>query len=230
MKANDLIQLGLALGSIDNLDDLKKEISTVIHSIGFEFYSVVAHNFKGFTKEEVFFMHNYPDEWKDHYFSNNYFEIDPANDAASSDQPIFKWTAAAESEVIRAASDFGICSGITIPIIEPGSPGFVSYASRDKTMEDEMEIAAYFASPYIYGATVNIIKFGAFNEEYSLTKREVECLKWVSDGKTSWEVSVILSISERTVLFHLTNIQKKLNTTNRLQSVAKSIVMGLITP
>jgi DNA-binding CsgD family transcriptional regulator len=38
---------------------------------------------------------------------------------------------------------------------------------------------------------------------YTLSNREIEVLKWAALGKTSWEMSMILEISERTVNFHL---------------------------
>ena len=40
--------------------------------------------------------------------------------------------------------------------------------------------------------------------------------------------AVIMSISERTVLFHLSNIQQKLQTTSRAHSVAKAAILGLL--
>ena len=61
-----------------------------------------------------------------------------------------------------------------------------------------------------------------------LTKREVEILKWAKEGKTSFETSVILSISERTVNFHVGNILKKLNAINRVQAVAAALERGII--
>ena len=35
-----------------------------------------------------------------------------------------------------------------------------------------------------------------------LSARELDCLKWTAEGKTAWEASVILGITERTVRFH----------------------------
>ena len=58
--------------------------------------------------------------------------------------------------------------------------------------------------------------------------REREILRWAADGKTSWEVSVILNISERTVKFHLTQASLKLNAVNRTAAVAKALARGLI--
>jgi LuxR family transcriptional activator of bioluminescence operon len=63
-----------------------------------------------------------------------------------------------------------------------------------------------------------------------LTDREKECLLWAAEGKTSWEASQILGISERTVIFHLQNASDKLGVNNRQQAVARAIAMGMILP
>lgn len=44
-----------------------------------------------------------------------------------------------------------------------------------------------------------------------LSKREVECLHWLEQGKSCEEIGIILNISGRTVESHLTRIKKKLN-------------------
>ncbi len=53
-----------------------------------------------------------------------------------------------------------------------------------------------------------------------LTSKESEVMQWAIKGKTSWEIGKILSISERTVKFHLANIYTKFNVTNRVQAVS----------
>ena len=55
-----------------------------------------------------------------------------------------------------------------------------------------------------------------------LTPRENEVLRWVGEGKNNWEIGSILSISERTVKFHLANIFRKLDVLNRAQAVASA--------
>lgn len=56
-----------------------------------------------------------------------------------------------------------------------------------------------------------------------LSNKETEVLRWVEEGKTNWEVSIILGISERTVKFHLSNIFKKYQVSNRIQAIIKNI-------
>lgn len=61
-----------------------------------------------------------------------------------------------------------------------------------------------------------------------ISARELDCLTWVAAGKSAWEASVILGISERTVRFHLNSAREKLNCTTTTQAVAKVVAQKLI--
>ena len=61
-----------------------------------------------------------------------------------------------------------------------------------------------------------------------LTGREKDVLTWVSRGKTSAEIAIILGLSERTVNFHCDRAMRRLDVVNRTQAVAKAITRGLI--
>lgn len=61
-----------------------------------------------------------------------------------------------------------------------------------------------------------------------LTARELEVLKWTSQGKTSSEIADILSLSDHTVNAYLNKAIKKLDCVNRTQLVAKAIRLRLI--
>ena len=61
-----------------------------------------------------------------------------------------------------------------------------------------------------------------------LSERELECLEWVSLGKTSWETALILGVSERTINFHLLNAAKKLNVYGRQAAVAFALRQNLL--
>lgn len=62
----------------------------------------------------------------------------------------------------------------------------------------------------------------------ALTLRERECLMWAAMGKSEWEVSRILGISEHTAERHLLKALRKLGAVNRVQAVAEAIRHGLI--
>jgi transcriptional regulator EpsA len=63
-----------------------------------------------------------------------------------------------------------------------------------------------------------------------LTPRELEILRWISIGKSNFEVGAILNISPLTVKNHVQKILRKLNVVNRTQAVGKVLESRLIAP
>lgn len=55
--------------------------------------------------------------------------------------------------------------------------------------------------------------------KYDLTKREVEILKEIYDGKTNTQIAEALFISESTVKAHIYNTFRKMNVKNRVEAV-----------
>ncbi len=62
----------------------------------------------------------------------------------------------------------------------------------------------------------------------ALTSRERQVLHWLMQGKSSWDISMILTISERTVNFHVQNIKRKTNAVSRAQAVAVAMQLGVL--
>jgi DNA-binding CsgD family transcriptional regulator len=62
----------------------------------------------------------------------------------------------------------------------------------------------------------------------SLTTRELEVLRWTSQGKTSVEIGKILSLSDHTINAYMNTAIKKLDCVNRTQLVAKALRLKLI--
>ena len=58
-------------------------------------------------------------------------------------------------------------------------------------------------------------------DEIKLTDRERDALAWVAEGKSDWEISMILGVAESTVRFHVDNGRKKLGAVNRAQAEAR---------
>lgn len=65
-------------------------------------------------------------------------------------------------------------------------------------------------------------------EESMLSEREIECLHWVSLGKTAWETATIMGRSQRTVEFHLINATRKLSASNKIHAAVIAVRKGLI--
>lgn len=67
-----------------------------------------------------------------------------------------------------------------------------------------------------------------FQDGSALTPRELEILRWCKEGKSRPEIGEILSISHKTVEFHLCNLMNKLGANNQITAVVIALQRGLI--
>ena len=68
----------------------------------------------------------------------------------------------------------------------------------------------------------------AADDDAGLTHREIETVRLVAKGLSNAEVGRTLLVTEQTVKFHLSNIFRKLNVTNRTQATRRAEMMNLL--
>lgn len=66
------------------------------------------------------------------------------------------------------------------------------------------------------------------DDENQLTKRELEILEEIVQGKSNKEIADTLFISEKTVKNHVSNILKKLDVTDRTQAAVLALRSGIV--
>lgn len=80
--------------------------------------------------------------------------------------------------------------------------------------------------------TAQVLRVVASRQGYvpegGLSKREIEVLECLAQGKTTAQISAQLFISENTVKTHVRRILEKLDAGNRTEAVSKAVQMGLI--
>lgn len=65
-------------------------------------------------------------------------------------------------------------------------------------------------------------------EPPQLTQRQIDCLRWVLEGKSSFVIAEILGLSAKTVDEHLLNACAALGVRTRIQACAQALRIGLI--
>ncbi|WP_426168631.1 helix-turn-helix transcriptional regulator [Pseudoduganella sp. R-34] len=210
--------------------------------LGFEYslFGVVPN--KAQPLESAFLVSNYPSEWRAAYDKLQLHAVDPTvSHCLGSGLPII-WQPASfqgerQQQFYEQAASYGLRSGVTLPVHgrsgEFGMLSFVSDQQQRTAGAGQLDTLASLSLIRDY-AQESARKFtsakGAPAPAVKLTARELECLKWVAAGKSSWEVSRILGRSEATVNFHLANIMRKFDVSTRQQAIVKSIAAGLVTP
>lgn len=71
-----------------------------------------------------------------------------------------------------------------------------------------------------------------FTEERQgvLSPRETEILRWIAEGKTHEEISIICSIAVETIKSHCKNIRTKLDTPNIPATIRRAYELGILRP
>lgn len=134
--------------------------------------------------------------------------------------------------ILRSAGEHGITSGITVPVGAPGlSWSFMTFttdATKDlRDLLPTLPSLTYFASCL----HVAMARLQGWDEKRpDLSQRELEVLHWAAVGKSSWEMSMIIGVSERTVNFHLYQAARKLDVKGRRAACARATALGLIHP
>jgi DNA-binding CsgD family transcriptional regulator len=192
-----------------------------------------------------YILGGYPTDWVEHYFRNDYLRIDPVIAHCQDRSVPYLWSDALRRPKVidphlhevwkffGEAGEFGLRSGLTVPLHGPGSSwGLMSFASPNRMWDDLQSLSSYLTllSHFTHDAAraFHVQRLGSPTP--GLTRRERQCLHWAAQGKTSWEVSCLLGISERTVIFHLQNASHKLGVVGRQAAVARAVSLGVINP
>ncbi|MHC2303181.1 LuxR family transcriptional activator of conjugal transfer of Ti plasmids [Rhizobium mongolense] len=182
---------------------------------------------------------NYPPEWQEHCVEKGYDKIDPTVKTSRFHSAAFRWsevykdasTTDSERRVFDEAAKFGLRSGVTIPLHGPcGSFSTMNFAQTE-TRDLENIAVAYLqlAALHFHLQVVGCLDVSG-GDVPSLSAREKECIRWVAKGKSSWDIGVILGISQNTVNFHVKNVLRKLETGSRTVAALKAARLGLIEP
>lgn len=95
-----------------------------------------------------------------------------------------------------------------------------SVPSDDKLREAAL-LTSYLAS---FGLREEITK----DRDIELTERELECLFWIAEGKTSDEMAMILGISRNTINNYITSVMRKTATKTRSEAIAYAVRNNLV--
>ena len=181
---------------------------------------------KEHLQEHHLLVSAYPAGWMDRYVGQDYVHIDPVALRVKRDLAPFLWSEAApfagreDTAIVKRmfgeAQEFNLGAGFTVPFITlDGAVAAVSLGGEAVDMPPAARGMISMISTFAIGRAVDLRNSGRRHQCPSLTPREVECLRWAAEGKSEWEISAILHVSEHTADKHLANAHRKLGAANR---------------
>lgn len=123
----------------------------------------------------------------------------------------------------------GMGYGATIPIRGMGgSKGMLCIAYEAAYVEHELAPLLLLEAWAMHLHTHIERLYTAQQLTSPLSQREQEILKWTVLGKTADDIAGILNLSKNTVLFHLNNLRRKLNVSNKHHLIAQAFALHLV--
>jgi DNA-binding CsgD family transcriptional regulator len=212
---------------------------------GFDRYSYVRCDSAPGRSASLYARHNYHSEYWDlrtKRLGDREDRTDPVKMHVSLELPPTAWScrgeiAATRSDIAIAAqdlllngiSDFGIRAGVTIPLGARGAGwGYMGFTTAGTSQTRDLLPLIAATHTYSHFVQAALRRLGGRVASPALTAREREVLRWSALGKSTWEISRILSISESTVEFHVTGATRRLGVRGRRAAVARAMALGLI--
>ena len=124
----------------------------------------------------------------------------------------------------RQSVEAAFAAGASIYCVRTAERGDLASAVRQA-----FEHSIYVASTEYRGASSTPSAYGPENGLTSeLTRRELEILQLVAEGHSNSQLAKMLWVTEQTIKFHLSNIYRKLDVSNRTEASRWAQLNGVL--
>ncbi len=242
MNENDGESLARALAEISAATDhqaLDRAISSLLPAYAIK---SAAYMGTGITRNESepFLAVTYSSDWVEHYKSQRYVEIDPVVHQGFRRLLPIDWNEFISSQYelrtfFGEAAEFGLGRhGLTIPVHGRGGDRSLFTVTSDFSDRDWLDAKfEYLRDFQVFAVHLHkkVLQLeGQLVSGQPLSPRELECLQWISEGKTAWECATILGLKEKTVRYYLESVRYKLNAVSNTHAVSIAHGTGLFFP
>jgi len=225
---------------LESLACLNALFAPAFRALGFTHFGVFAHECSD-RVDNLELLFGSPDvAWYRHYRTFGIGARDPRlrhmlrsaepawlSDLVENDKPN-----APSRQFLDAIRTFGHTESYVWPVHLPAGPvrGVILLGSAGELSPD-FQIAAAALSAGYHSAGVPLWwreQRANDDEPLGLRPRQVECLAWARQGKSSADIGRILGISGRTVDEHIAHACEVLEVRTRVQAVARAVQLGVL--
>ena len=220
-------------------EQLAALLDTVSSELGFSYFALTHHVDIRQAPQPAIRLDSYPPEWVDYFDDRRLGLSDPVHRASHLTSVGFAWSQVPDMilltrhdrDILDRARLAGIGDGFTIPAHVPGeSHGSCSFATRrDETIRADALPCAQLVGAFAFEAARRLWKMRSVEKPLpGLTDRQRDCLVWAARGKSDWEISRILGISQETVIQHLKQARERYGVGKRTLLAVHALFDGTI--
>jgi LuxR family quorum-sensing system transcriptional regulator CciR len=217
---------------------LRDVLGEMTHALGFRQYALLHHVDLANPPDHSVTLMSYDDAWIERIVRKRYFQDDPILAASNKRLTGFGWRevpqiialSKRQHRILLEAEGFGLRDGFTVPVHVAGEyRGTCSFGSDQPIELTHNRIGcAQIVAMYSFEVARRIrCKGRAFQGAIpELTQRQLDCLVFVGSGKTNWEISKILGVSEDTVRKHVLDAMRRYKVGKRTLLIVRALFDG----
>lgn len=222
-----------------DVDSLVAEFRTMITDVGFDASAAGAWVQNGALNVHRFYFNDWPRPWAETYETLMKLDTDLVVNEAGRRMRPFLLSDIREDPVLKRSSkrllaaldDYGWCEVFAVPVHGPhGYNGLVALAAmRPIVLDAPARAALELIGTAVHCRCRETLDYGSTQPPIvRLTARQLECLRWVSAGKSDAATGEIIGISANTVHFHIEQAKQRLKVRSRAAAIAQALLSGQI--
>ncbi|WP_198598218.1 helix-turn-helix transcriptional regulator [Mangrovicella endophytica] len=172
-----------------------------------------------------------PPDWVEEYFRGGWLDRDPTIQRVRSLAPSFLWSEleSGDDRLMGMAAEHGLKAGLTCSLLtlDNSCAGF-SFTGAYMDTSPETRRILHLVSIFAIARALSLRNAAPSPDVGRLSLREMETLRWIAEGKTDWETSMILGVSEKSIEKFVSNARRKLGAINRAHALSIAFRSGII--
>ncbi len=219
---------------------LRAILQEMTRELGFKQYALLHHVDLARPPAHSINVMNYEEAWLERIVRNRYFHDDPILAASNRRLTGFGWRevpdiirlSRRQRKILQEARLHGLLDGFTVPVQVAGEyRGTCSFGS-DQPVDLTHHVAGYaqLVAVFCFEAARRIAQQqeGTHAPIPQLTQRQLDCLVIAGSGKTNWEISRILGVSEDTVRKHIMDAMRRYDVSKRTLLIVRALFDGYL--
>ena len=183
---------------------------------------------------------DYPPAWKDHYLEQGFLVIDPVVRSAKELGMPFAWSvdqmpirvSIVQTSFMGEAADFGIRSGVSIPIPSAFRHTAILTLASSRKAADTREFSSFGsvrdAAIYLHALAKIRTHMLLDGPDFRLSPQEAKVLSWCKRGFCAADIAELMGLKEPSVRFHMQGARRKLGASNIQQAIGTATDHRLI--
>ena len=228
------------VGDIGSEADLAEALDQIAKEMGFRYFALTHHVDRWQGPVSGIRLDNYPPDWVEYFDEARLGPSDPIHRASHLTSIGFAWSqlpdlidlTPRDLQILDRAGRQGLGDGFTVPAHVPGEVnGSCSFATAPgEAVREEHLPLAQLVGAFSFEAARQLwrSRLRAPGSPPRLTDRQRDCLLWAARGKSDWETSRILDVSEETVSRHLAHARQRYGVNKRTSLAIQALFDGTL--